>query len=122
MAIQEEKQQLIHEKVFKQFNVDLSKPLSDKPLKFITKDMAKNILETLIQKLGGYEDYNIQGRVVTVIFSSEDEAKRFSDKVAARMIRHITEYIKSIGKDPKDYYRVLTITRRVNNNSLIITF
>ena len=116
------REELVHEKVFKQFNVDLSKPLSDKPLKFITKEMARDILETLIQKMGGYESYNIQERVITVNFASKQEAEEFSDKIASRMIRHISDYIKNIGENPKDYYRVLTITRRVNNNSLIITF
>jgi len=35
-----EKLESIHEKVFKQFNVDLSKPISDKPLKPIGKKLA----------------------------------------------------------------------------------
>jgi mRNA-degrading endonuclease RelE of RelBE toxin-antitoxin system len=117
-----EKLESIHEKVFKQFNVDLSKPISDKPLKPIGKKLAKNILESLIQKLGGYDKYSIQGRTITILFSTDNEAEEFSDKLASRIIRQISEYIKSIGENPKDYYRVLTISRLVTKNTLTITF
>ena len=108
------------DEVFAQYNIDPNQPYSDKPLKPISRAMSEEILKDFFETHKKYRDIVINDKQLILIFESNKDAEEYSLFFVGSLISHINKYIKKIGEDPKDYYRVLSCERNVDKNKLII--
>lgn len=104
--------EMVHDKLFKEYNVDIKELEHEKPLKFITPEMLLEIIKTCIRDIGGYDNYeeNPKLKYIKLYFKTNNDAKEFEKKFNITIFSAINKYLISVNLDPNDYKRTISVS------------
>jgi hypothetical protein len=124
---EKKKVELLHEKLFNEYNIDASK-LYDKnreKTKVLSKEWIKEIIErtadsTKIEMLA--KTFNPQNNSWSFSIGVEEQCKDFHKKFNVNLFKNINDYITEKGENPTNYTRMLTFEITVGNGTVYIIF
>lgn len=119
------KVELLHEKLFKQYNIDPNKISADRKIQNIPKDWIPNIIETCIELVGieySRKEYENSEKIYNIYFENKQIANNFYEAFNSNIFKAINKYIMSLELNPVDYMRSLVFDVVIGEISVHIRF
>lgn len=122
-----EKVEFVHEKLYKDFNIDPTKAYDGTVLKQIPHEWLPDIVSTGVEiakkDLQIIEiQNNLQNKSFLISFDNIQNAEEFSKRINIAMFNSINTVIENKKFNPKHYHRSIIVTTKLENNTIILQY
>lgn len=123
---QRKKKTTVHEKLFKEFNIDPDKVFDGTVLKQIPSEWIPEIIEKTIKMCDSSNISEAQhissSKVFMLIFKDYLNANQFDLEYSKNMFKAINSFIQEKQEKPEKYHRSIVSTKTIEDNKLIIQY
>jgi hypothetical protein len=120
-----QKVDLSHEKLFREYNIDVKNMFDGTVLKQVPHEWIPEIIEENIKKtnVNIIEAQHVNSsKVFILIFKDDEHSLNFDKTFPINMFKTINEFIESKKQNPTHYHRNIVFTKTIEGNKVTIQY